>query len=111
MNSLPIACDLTSVELRERRRTVLETLRSAVLVVEELADGFACSFMSEGNRFKELANMIDLERQCCPFLQFRVTVAAGHGPLTVEITGPEGTKEFLLSAFEWEKSAPEACEP
>ena len=38
-------------------------------------------FSAEGNRFKELADMIDLERQCCPFLQFRVTVtqpAAGR---------------------------------
>jgi hypothetical protein len=111
MNSLPIACNLTSAELQERRRTVLETLRGAVLEVEELADGFAYSFMSEGNRFKELANMIDLERQCCPFLQFRVNVTAGHGPLTLEITGPEGTKDFLLSTFEWEKSTPEACVP
>jgi len=111
MNSLPIACSLTSAELQERRRTVLETLRGAVLEVEELADGFAYSFMSEGNRFKELADMIDLERQCCPFLQFRLTVAAGHGPLTLAITGPEGTKDFLLSTFAWEKGTPEACVP
>ena len=91
MNSPPIACNLTNAELQERRRTVLETLRSAVLEVKELADGFAYSFPSEGDRFPELAAMVDLERQCCPFLQFRLTVAAGHGPLTLEITGPEGT--------------------
>jgi len=109
MNSLPIACNLTNAELQERRRTVLETLRSAVLAVQELADGFAYSFMSEGDRFKELAAMIELERQCCPFLQFRVTVAAGQGPLILEITGPEGTKDFLLSTFAWEKSTPATC--
>jgi hypothetical protein len=111
MNSLPIACSLTSAELQVRRRTVLEKLRGAVLEVEELADGFAYSFSAEGNRFNELADMIDLERQCCPFLQFSVTVTAGHGPLTLEITGPEGTKDFLLSTFEWKKGAPEACVP
>ena len=72
-----------------------------MLAVQELADGFAYSFMSEGNRFKELADMIDLERQCCPFLQFRVTLAASNGPISLEITGPEGTKDFLLSTFEW----------
>jgi hypothetical protein len=110
MNSLPIACSLTSSELQERRRTVLEKLRGAVLEVKELADGFAYSFTSEGDCFKELAGMIDLEHQCCPFLQFRVTVAAGKGPISLEITGPEGTNDFLLSIFEWEQSA-EACEP
>jgi hypothetical protein len=111
MNSLPIACSLTSAELQERRLSVLEKLRGAVLKVKELADGFAYTFTSEGNRFKELADMIDLERQCCPFLQFRVTVAAGHGRLTLEITGPEGTKDFLSSTFAWEKSRPEAWVP
>src|SRR6185436_8905111 len=111
MSSLPITCSLTSTELQERRRTVLEKLREAVVEVKELADGFAYSFPSDGNRFPELAAMIELERQCCPFLQFRVTVAAGQGPLTLEITGPEGTKDFLLSTFVWEKSTPETCLP
>jgi hypothetical protein len=111
MNSLPIACNLTGAELQERRRTVLEKLRGAVVEVEELADGFAYSFSAEGNRFPELAAMIELERQCCPFLQFRVTVAASNGPISLEITGPEGTKDFLSSTFEWEKSTPEACVP
>jgi len=101
MNTLPIACNLTNAELQERRRTVLETLRSGVLAVEELADGFAYSFSSEVNHFPALAAMIDLERQCCPFLQFRVTLAASNGPISLEITGPEGTKEFLLDTFEW----------
>lgn len=104
MNNLPVACDLTSADLQERRRTVLEKLRDAVVEVKELADGYIYSFASEGNRFKELADMIDLERQCCPFLQFRLNVAAGGGPLQLEITGPEGTKDFLLSTFEWRSS-------
>lgn len=101
MKSLPLACNLTSAELEERRRTVLEKLRDGVVEAKELADGYSFSFTSEGNRFKELAEMIDVERQCCPFLQFRITLSAGNGPLTLEITGPEGTKDFLLSTFEW----------
>jgi hypothetical protein len=101
MNSFPLACDLTGAELQERRRTVLEKLRDSVVEVKELANGYSYSFASEGSRFKELADMIDLERQCCPFLEFRLTLAASHGPISLEITGPEGTKDFLLSTFEW----------
>jgi hypothetical protein len=101
MNSLPIACNLTSTELQERRRAILKKLGDAIIEVEELADGFDYYFSAEGNRFKELADMIDLEHQCCPFLQFRVTVTAGGGPVRLEITGPEGTKEFLASMFDW----------
>src|SRR5262245_24466703 len=101
MVSLPIACSLTSTELQERRLTVLQKLRDAVLEFKELGDGYAYSFASGGNRFKELAEMIDLERQCCPFLQFRLTVEPGNGPLRLDVTGPAGTKEFLLNTFEW----------
>lgn len=104
MDNLPIACKLTSAELQERRRKVLEKLHDGVIEVKELADGYAYSFSSKGNRFKELADMIDLERQCCPFLQFRLFVAPGGGPLLLEITGPEGTKDFLLSTFAWRSS-------
>ena len=68
MNSFPLACALTGAELQERRRTVLEKLRDSVVEVKELANGYSYSFASEGSRFNELADMIDLERQCCLFL-------------------------------------------
>lgn len=101
MNNLPIACQLSSTELQERRQTVLAKLYDAVVEVKELTDGYQYSFSAEGNRLKELADMIDLERQCCPFLEFHLKVAAGSGPLLLEITGPEGTKDFLLNTFAW----------
>jgi hypothetical protein len=97
--SLPISCSLTSAELQERRRTVLEKARRAVVEVKELADGYAYSFPSEGEWLHEVAGLIDLERQCCPFLRFRITVEANGGPTWLEMTGPEGTKEFLTSTF------------
>lgn len=101
VNSLPIACTLTSAELHERRRTVLEKLRDAVVEMKELADGYSYTFAAEGNRLQELAAMIDLERQCCPFLQFRVNVTPANGPIILEIAGPEGTKDFLSNNFDW----------
>ena len=97
--SLPIACSLTSAELQERRSTLLQKVRSAVLEVKELDDGYAYSFPSEGEWLRELTSLIDLERQCCPFLRFRITVEANGGPMWLNLTGPEGTKEFLVSTF------------
>jgi hypothetical protein len=47
----------------------------------------------------ELAHLIDLEHQCCPFLKFRLTVEPGAGPLRLELTGPDGTKDFLAAVF------------
>ena len=104
MNNLAIACNLTDSEFQERRRMVLAKLHDAVIDVKELADGYAYSFSSDGDCYQELAGMIDLERRCCPFLQFGLIVTAARGPLRVEITGPEGTKEFLASTFDWGSS-------
>lgn len=99
MNDLPIACALTSAELQERRQTILQRLRGAVVEVRELADGYAYSFPAEGQWLPEIGSMIDLERQCCPFLRFQLSVEPKGGPIWLELTGPEGTKEFLAEIF------------
>jgi hypothetical protein len=99
MNDLPIACTLTSAELQARRSTVLEKVRRAVIEVRELEHGYAYSFPSDGQCLQELASMIELERRCCPFLQFRLTVEPNGGATWLELTGPEGTKDFLAATF------------
>jgi hypothetical protein len=99
MSDLPIACSLTNTELQERRATVLQQVRSAVVEVRELENGYAYSFPAAGDWLGKLAGLIDLERQCCPFLRFRLTIEADGGPLCLEMTGPAGTKEFLLDTL------------
>ena len=97
--SLPIACSLTNSELQKRRRGVLHTVLSAVDEVRELENGYAYRFTSEGERLSELAQLVDLERQCCPFLRFCLTIEPDNGPIWLEMTGPEGAKEFLATTF------------
>ena len=89
---LPIACTLTAPELQERRFMVLQKVRRAVLEVTELEDGYAYTFPSDSEWLSEVAGLIDLERRCCPFLRFRITVNENSGPLLLEMTGPEGHK-------------------
>ena len=96
---LPIACNLTAPELQERRSTVLQKVRRGVMEVNEIEDGYSYTFPSASEWLNEVADLIDLERQCCPFLQFRITVAPNDGPLSIEMTGPEGTKDFLQNTF------------
>ena len=97
---LPIACTLTAPELQERRRTVLQKVRSAVVEVRELENGYAYSFPSAERWLVEVVGLIDLERQCCPFLRFQLTVEENGGPLWLKMTGPKGTKEFLAGTFD-----------
>lgn len=97
--AVPIACLLTAPDLQARRESVLQKVRSAVVKVRELEDGFEYAFPANGEWLRELTAMIDLERQCCPFLRFRLTLPPQDGLLLLELTGPEGTKAFLAEIF------------
>lgn len=97
--AIPIACLLTASELQARRELVLQKVRRAVVEVRELEDGYQYSFPANGELLRELTAMIDLERQCCPFLRFRLTPPPPDGLLLLELTGPEGTKAFLAETF------------
>lgn len=96
---LPIACNLTDPEFRERRAALLQTFQSAVLETKELGDGYAYRFPSETTWIAELAKLIAMERECCPFLQFNLRIEPAAGPIWLELTGPEGTKDFLRDLF------------
>ena len=97
--SLPVACSLTDAELQRRRETVLEKVRRAVVGTRELDDGYAYRLPANEEWLTTLVNLVNLERQCCPFLRFNIIVEPGDGPLWLELTGPPGTKEFLVSTL------------
>ena len=96
-HNLPVACSLTTAELREREATLLARFRSALLKTEELQEGYAFLVPGDGERIRLVAELIVAERECCPFLVFEVSALPDMGPVTVCVTGPAGTKEFLRS--------------
>jgi hypothetical protein len=95
LDKLPIACSLASAELREREATLLAQFRAAVVKTEELQDGYAFRIPGDGERIRRVAELIVAERECCPFLVFEVSALPNMGPVTVRVSGPTGTKEFL----------------
>ncbi len=98
-DDLPIACCLTSPELRERAATLLAQFSSAVIEIEELRDGYAFRVPGDGKWIAILAKMIVAERECCPFLTFEFVAQPGMGPVIVRVTGPAGAKDFLKTVF------------
>jgi hypothetical protein len=92
---LPVACSLTEPELAVRRAGVLGDVRLAQEEARWLPDGVALRFGAEPDRLALLATFIELERRCCAFLRFRLTLEPGGGPVWLELTGPPGTREFL----------------
>ena len=96
---LPIACKLLDAQRQQHRTQVLDRVFSRAHETRPLDDGYAIHFTADDSGLAELMELIQLERQCCPFLRFRLTVEPGGGPVWLELTGPEGTKSFLESTM------------
>ncbi len=94
-DDMPIACCLTSAELREREATLLVQFRSAVIETEELQEGYAFRLPGDGEWIGLIAELIAAERECCPFLTFELVAQPNMGPVIVRVTGPAGGKEFV----------------
>jgi hypothetical protein len=97
LDKLSTACSLTSAELREREATLLTQFRAGIMKTEELQDGYAFHIPGDGDSIRQVAELIVAERECCPFLVFEVSALPNMGPVTVRVSGPAGTKEFLSS--------------
>lgn len=95
MMDIPVACTLTSDQLRERRETLLRKAGQALQETAEREHGYAFRFPADMS--DELAQIIGLERQCCSFLRFTLTAEPGNGPVWLEMTGPAQAKGFLAS--------------
>jgi len=98
-DDIPVACCLTSAELREREATLLAQFRSAVIGTEELRDGYAFRVPGDGKWNGLIAELIVAERECCPFLTFELVAQPNMGPVIVSVTGPAGAKEFLRTVL------------
>jgi hypothetical protein len=96
-DEIPVACCLSNEELRTRESTLLAQFKSAFLTTEELADGYLFHIPGDKKWLAVAAELIAAERECCPFLRFELTAEPAMGPVTVRMTGPAGTKEFLKS--------------
>jgi hypothetical protein len=97
MKELPIACELSPAELEARRQGLLPGLLAQASEQMELADGFRWRFAPSTEVLMTAVKTIDAERQCCRFLKFALTVEPDAGDVWLEVTGPEGTREFLSS--------------
>src|SRR6266436_4868327 len=92
---LPIACTLTEAELRQRRQSIIDTFRRMEVHVTELPDGYAYGFAATSEALLQIAHLVDLERECCPFLSFKIVVEVGRGPMRLEVTGSKEAKAVI----------------
>lgn len=93
--SPPIACSLTPAELESRREGLLLGFLARAGAKKRIPGGFRWRFDPQPDLIEEAAAVIDAEHRCCRFLRFNLLVEPGDGPVWLEVTGPEGTEEFL----------------
>jgi hypothetical protein len=101
-SDVPIACipDALTAEQQERWMEVGPQLYAAVQEVQELPDGYAFRLPSDAAMLLLVAEDLNFERLCCPFLRFTLDIAPNGAPFWLHFTGGEGVKEFLRLNFE-----------
>ena len=95
----PIACTLTEAQMRERRAEILEPFRAKHYQTEVLANGYAYTLEAAPAALVEIARLVDLERQCCPFLSFTISIAAGDAAIRLAVTGPPEAMAMISEFF------------
>jgi hypothetical protein len=96
----PVYCDRTALtpEQRKRQLELSKILRSAVLGIQELPDGFEFEFPSDSSNYQALTEFTPLERACCPFFD-SIRLERDGGKLWWSLTGREGVKQFIKAEF------------
>ena len=92
----PIACDMSvlSPAQREAHLKTSRALFSTIKQIEELPDGYGFR-LAGPDVIVQTAEFIELEKLCCPFLNFALEVEAENGSVWLRLTGREGVKAFI----------------
>jgi len=104
----PLVCNVGALNARERERhqKLGKLLRAAVVEKTELENGFVFALDlsrlpldAAGEPFcvVEVAQWVDLEARCCPFLAFGIELPGKGKVVRLRLTGGKGVKAFLES--------------
>jgi hypothetical protein len=100
-SNIPLACNMdvfTPVQREAHIQTTMELIQ-AVQSVQGIENGYIFMFLNETKLISKIAEFISNERLCCPFLEFRLQVISNNEPVSLSLTGPTGTQEFLRAEF------------
>jgi hypothetical protein len=100
MVDLPVACSLSPAALKARRENLLNVLRDRADERQETANGHRLRFPAQDDILSTIARIIEVERECCRFLRFTITIEPDAGAIVLDLTGPTGTREFLAAMLD-----------
>jgi len=98
----PFACDVHAMTPAVRKHhfdEVIPALRNLLKGVKELPDGFAFELKNDTAAVQLAGEFAANERLCCPFFDIAIRIEREHGKLWLQLTGREGTKDFIRADF------------
>ena len=98
---IPLACDMSVFTPAERELHIQTTkdLFQSLQNLHKAENGYEFRFPNTSEIIVDMAEFISRERLCCPFLEFILKVSPGNEYITLLLTGPEDTQEFLRAEF------------
>ena len=93
----PIACTLTAADLRDREGAWAKLLGSGLVDRERVAGGIRLH--AEPGAAAALVELIDLERECCAWIDFDVTLDPATGEADVRLTAEAEGEAVLAGMF------------
>jgi hypothetical protein len=92
---LPIVCSRRELsrEEQERQRSFISELLTTALEKRQLPNGLFFRFPAES--LSKVAELMAIERCCCPFLDIRLEARASEPWVALTLEGPAGTREVL----------------
>ena len=94
---LPIICTLTPSQLLQRRIAILDTLGKSMVGVVRLPNGCAYEFPATTSMLAELRSLVELERECCRFLDFKIVETSTT--IHLNVTGPTEALGIITELF------------
>lgn len=93
----PLACNpgaLSKVE-RQRHAALSEKLFAAIETRREAKWGYTFELDKVKFTLGELAEWAELERRCCPFFDFQISMERDDGRFSLTLGGGEGVKRVI----------------
>jgi len=92
-----IACQLGvfSPEERIRYAALSAQIDAAVVKIVEMPNGFVLHLPGDDTMLALVSEWIALERRCCPFFEFTLSLGGSNSSIRLALTGSPEVKEFL----------------
>jgi len=85
----------------ERKKILKETIFSKVVKKEESLNGYTYFFEDDSNLLASVLEHVQIEKACCPFFKFDISILPFSKGFALQISGSEAAlemiKEFELS--------------